>query len=63
MQQEVENICKQEMAIVERDSTMTDASVDSLLNFKDDIFFEKMTKLCPILSSAIRGATGVTETK
>ena len=48
--------CKSEMANIERFSSIKNVTVEAL-TFNDEVLCEELDRLCPVLSSALRGAT------
>ena len=52
--------CKSEMEEVERKSSIKTVDVASLTSFDDNSFCKEIDELCPVLSAALKGASGAT---
>ena len=52
----VADTCQNEIGKLEQQTFMKDISVESLVSFNDFEFYQKVEKICPVLTHAINGA-------
>ena len=54
----LKTLCADEIAKIQRASSITNASVEAISTFNDQRMCEELDELCPVISNVLKGAVG-----